>query len=203
MLDDWRDRRRVDAPVSAMNHPSTPIRLEVICGPMFAGKTTELMSRIAQAQSAGMRVLTVKPTRDTRYGHSEIVTHTGLRVPALAVDRIADVLEHTHDFVAIDEIHFFAAEAVAPIQALLARGTRVVVAGCDIDHFGDVFAPFDALIPMADSVTRITGTCARCGAPSTHSERISAVTDRIIVGGIGDFHATCAACFRPSVRPPA
>ncbi len=203
MLDDWRDRRRVDAPVSTMNHPSTPIRLEVICGPMFAGKTTELMSRIAQAQSAKMRVLTVKPTRDTRYGHSEIVTHTGLRFPAIAVDRIADVLEHTHDFVAIDEIHFFAAEAVAPIQALLARGTRVVVAGCDIDHFGDVFAPFDALIPMADSVIRIAGTCARCGAPSTHSERISAVTDRIIVGGIGDFHATCAACFRPSVRPPA
>ncbi len=202
MLDDWRDRRRVDAPVSAMNHTSTPIRLEVICGPMFAGKTTELMSRIAQAHSAGIRVLTVKPTRDTRYGHSEIVTHTGLRVPALAVDRIADVLEHTHDVVAIDEIHFFASEAVAPIQALLARGTRVVVAGCDIDHFGEVFAPFDALIPMADSVTRIAGACARCGAPSTHSERISAVTDRIIVGGIGDFHATCAACFRPSVRPP-
>lgn len=183
-----------------MNHATTNSHLEVICGPMFAGKTTELMSRVAQAHAAGLRVLAVKPTRDTRYGHSELVTHTGLRIPALAVDRIADTLGHVHDFVAIDEIHFFAEEAVAPIQALLARGTRVVVAGCDIDHFGEVFAPFDSLIPMAGTVTRIAGTCARCGAPSTHSERISAVTDRIIVGGIGDFHATCAACFRPSVR---
>jgi len=95
-----------------MNHATTNTHLEVICGPMFAGKTTELMSRVAQAHAAGLRVLAVKPTRDTRYGHSELVTHTGLRIPALAVDRIADALEYVHDFVAIDEIHFFADEAV-------------------------------------------------------------------------------------------
>ena len=110
------------------------------------------------------------------------------------------MLPHAADLVAIDEVHFFASQAVPPIDALLARGTDVVVAGCDIDHFGDVFAPFDALLPRADAVTRIAGTCARCGAPSTHSERLVASTDRIIVGGFGDFVATCAACFRPSAR---
>jgi len=171
---------------------------------MFAGKTTELQRRIALAQAAGERVLVVKPARDNRYGESEIVTHTGVRVPARSVatlDEIVDeVASDTADFVAIDEIHFFASEAVAPIEALLARGTRVAVAGCDIDHFGDVFTPFDALIPRASEVVRIHGACHRCGAPSTHSERLSAVTDRIIVGGIGDFVATCGACFRPSRR---
>ena len=210
MLDDWCNCRCIGALVTAfeflssadvaMNHASPASHLEVICGPMFAGKTTELMNRIAQAHSMGARVLVVKPTRDTRYGHSEIVTHTGQRVPAIAVDRVAEIIEYSHEFIAIDEIHFFASEAVAPIQKLISRGTSVVVAGCDIDHFGDVFAPFDALIPMASKVTRMAGICARCGAASTHSERISTVTDRIIVGGIGDFHATCAACFRPSAR---
>jgi thymidine kinase len=76
----------------------------------------------------------------------------------------------------------------------------VVVAGCDIDHFGDLFAPFDALLPRADERVHKTGTCARCGAPSTHSERLVATTERIIVGGSAEFIATCAKCFRQSRR---
>ena len=175
---------------------------------MFAGKTTELQRRIALAQAAGERVLVVKPARDTRYGESEIVTHTGVRVPARSVatlheivDEIVDeIVGEIVDFIAIDEIHFFASDAVAPIEALLARGTRVAVAGCDIDHFGDVFAPFDALIPRASEVARIYGVCHRCGAPSTHSERLVATTERIIVGGVKEFIATCPSCFRPSRR---
>jgi thymidine kinase len=182
--------------------------LIVICGPMFAGKTTELQRRIALAQAAGERVLVVKPARDTRYGESEIVTHTGVRVPARPVATLHEIVDEIVgeiadawvDFIAIDEIHFFASDAVAPIEALLARGTRVAVAGCDIDHFGDVFAPFDALIPRASEVARIYGVCHRCGAPSTHSERLVATTERIIVGGVKEFIATCPSCFRPSRR---
>ncbi|MEI7878986.1 MAG: hypothetical protein WCI96_13825, partial [Planctomycetota bacterium] len=121
--------------------------LLVICGPMFAGKTTELQRRIALAQAAGERVLVVKPARDTRYGESEIVTHNGVRVPARSVATLDEIVgeivgefadaradarvDARVDLIAIDEIHFFASEAVAPIEALLARGTRVAVAGCD------------------------------------------------------------------------
>lgn len=179
-------------------------RLHVVCGPMFAGKTTELLRLLRAAQAAGRGTLAVKPARDVRYADRELVTHVGDRIGAMPVASLDQVLVHAPagdaGLVAIDEIHFFASEAVAPIDVLLARGIDVAVAGCDIDHFGDVFAPFDALLPRADRVTRIAGTCARCGAPSTHSERLVASTDRIIVGGIGDFVATCAACFRPSRR---
>jgi thymidine kinase len=167
---------------------------------MFAGKTTELQRRIALARAAGERVLVVKPARDTRYGDDEIVTHTGGRVAARSVATLDEIAAAAADFIAIDEIHFFASDAVAPIEALRARGVRVAVAGCDIDHFGDIFTPFDALIPRATEVVRIAGICHRCGAPSTHSERLVATTERIIVGGANEFIATCAACFRPSRR---
>jgi thymidine kinase len=174
---------------------------------MFAGKTTELQRRITLAHNAGRRVLVVKPARDTRYADDAIVTHTGVRVAARAVatlDEIADTSSSSSsaaaDLIAIDEIHFFASDAVAPIEALRARGVAVVVAGCDIDHFGDLFAPFDALLPIATEVVRIHGTCHRCSAPSTHSERLVATTERIIVGGAKEFIATCATCFRPSRR---
>jgi thymidine kinase len=178
-----------------------PATLTVICGPMFAGKTTALREAVEAARAAGLRVAVVKPARDTRYAADAVVTHTGERTEAHAVRSLDEALALEADLVAVDEVHFFAGEAVAPIDALLARGTSVVVAGCDIDHFGGVFAPFDALLPRAHSVRRIAGTCVRCGAPSTHSERLVPITDRIIVGGIGDFVATCAACFRPCARP--
>jgi thymidine kinase len=182
-----------------MNQQS-PAPLIVVCGPMFAGKTTELQRRIALARAAGERVLVVKPARDNRYGDDEIVTHTGGRVAARSVATLDEIAAAAADFIAIDEIHFFASDAVAPIEALRDRGVRVAVAGCDIDHFGDIFTPFDALIPRATEVVRIAGICHRCGAPSTHSERLVATTERIIVGGANEFIATCAACFRPSRR---
>ena len=180
-----------------------PASLVVICGPMFAGKTTELQRRIEGSRAAGARVLVVKPARDDRYGNDAIVTHTGARVAARPVDSLGDIVDEAADLVAIDEIHFFASAAVEPIERLRARGVAVVVAGCDIDHFGELFTPFDALIPRATEVVRIRGTCHRCGAPSTHSERLVATTERIIVGGAREFIATCAACFRPSPRGPS
>jgi thymidine kinase len=183
-----------------------PGRLVAIHGPMFAGKTTELLARVVGARARGEHVLVVKPERDTRYSADELVTHAGARIPALNARVAADIAEIFDreavrpSLVAIDEVHFFASDAVDPIERLLAFGTSVIVAGCDIDHFGDVFAPFDALLPRADERVHLRGACARCGAPSTHSERLVAAADRIIVGGAAEFIATCAACFRPSRR---
>lgn len=181
--------------------PAVPT-LTLVCGPMFAGKTTELIRRVECARAGGRRVLVAKPARDVRYSPDAVVTHAGSREPAVVVDDPRDLVPRGvgHGMVAIDELHFFADDAVAPIGELLAAGTSVIAAGCDIDHFGDVFAPFGLLLPRAHEVCRIAGTCARCGAPSTHTERLVPLRERIVVGGTGDFVATCARCFRPSPR---
>ena len=190
----------------ALRPARLPARLVVIHGPMFAGKTTEVLVRVHAARAQGERVLVIKPERDTRYAADEVVTHAGERIPARNARSAADIVAvveregNAPTLVVIDEVHFFASDAVAPIDALLARGITVVVAGCDIDHFGDTFAPFDALLPRADERVHKSGICARCGGASTHSERLVASTDRIIVGGAAEFIATCARCFRPSVR---
>ncbi|MFM7051519.1 MAG: thymidine kinase [Planctomycetota bacterium] len=183
-----------------------PAPLVVICGPMFAGKSTELLRRVERAQAEGREALVAKPARDTRYSRDAVVTHDGARLPAVAVASATELAQLVlaraalPTLVAIDEIHFFAEEAVAPIAVLRARGVAVAVAGCDLDHFGEVFAPFGALLPAATEVVRLRGVCARCGAESTHSERLVPATDRIIVGGAAEFIATCAACFRPSQK---
>ncbi len=188
-------------PTDPVNSPSAPPgSLEVICGPMFAGKTTALLARIAAARAGGRRAIVVKPARDTRYDPRALATHDGRREPALSVRALDEVRAGVGDAVFVDEVHFFGSDAVPPIEALLAAGADVTVAGCDIDHFGGAFAPFDALIPRAAVLSRIAGACARCGAPSTHSERLIPTRERVVVGGIGDFVATCAACFRPMPR---
>ena len=189
--------------MNALNQEAiTHGHLEVICGPMFAGKTTELMQRIARARAEGRRVVVFKPQRDTRYATDEIVTHTGCRLNAVSVTHAREFLTHCSDYetIAIDEVHFFALDAVEPITHMLRRGQSVIVSGCDLDHFGDTFEPFAALIPLANEVLRLTGVCTRCGGLSTHSARLSGTTQRIEVGGVGQYEPRCAACFTPSHR---
>ncbi len=179
-------------------------RLEAICGPMFAGKTTELIRRLVEARSSACDAVAIKPALDTRYAMHELVTHAGARLRARAVvdaDEIAAAVGAA-TVIGVDEAHFFGAPLTAVCRALAASGRRVIVAGLEFDHFGETFEPFPSLLRCADEVTRLVTACARCGAPATHTQRLIASEARIAVGGAGDYEARCAACFRPSVRGP-
>ena len=47
--------------------------IEVICGPMFSGKTEELIRRLVRAQIAKQKVAIFKPVTDDRYDEQYIV----------------------------------------------------------------------------------------------------------------------------------
>lgn len=177
-------------------------RLEVICGPMFAGKTTMLMRRISEARAEGVAVRVFRPSRDTRSNPASIQTHGGRSMPAVEIDSGDQVLDARHAcaMAAIDEAHFFAAALLDPCLELRRRGCTVLVTGVDLDHRGRMFEPFASLMPHADAVHRLQGTCARCGRPSTHTQRLVEEEDRIMVGGDDLYEARCAACFRPPVE---
>lgn len=177
----------------------TPGRLEVLCGPMFAGKSTELLRRLAAARAVGLTVAAFKPAIDIRYHATAIATHTGRKGDAVAVKTAPEIppLASTAHVVAIDEVHFFGGPLVPPLESLLHRGVRVIAAGLDLDHRGHVFEPFDWLLARADEIVRLSGRCAVCGKPSTHTQRMVASGDRIVVGGAEAYQARCAACFQP------
>ena len=145
--------------------------LELICGPMFSGKSGLLVARLADASAAGLRVLAVKPEIAVEPGW--IASRAGPRWPAVslaAASELADVVAG-HDLVGIDEAHFFDDDLV---EAVGHGATRFVVAGLDLDFRGEPFAPIARLVPRADRVTRLTATCARCGAEATRSQRLVA-----------------------------
>lgn len=180
-----------------MEHQLTNATLEVVCGPMFAGKTTMLLRRVTDARAAGVVVRVVRPALDHRSTADAIETHGGARMQAASVASAQGVLVTTAgaQLVVIDEAHFFGGALAAVCQALLARGVSVIAAGVDIDHFGHPFDPFPALFAMAHVVHRLQGTCIRCGKPSTHTQRLVPGGARIVVGGAEAYEPRCAACF--------
>ncbi|MDA0213767.1 MAG: thymidine kinase [Planctomycetota bacterium] len=181
-------------------------RLEIICGPMFSGKTTELIRRIEEARNFGFTTRAIKPTTDTRYSALDLVTHTGQRIQASAAMNAAEILAIAKEFpiearmkvIAIDEAHFFAADLSQVCVTLLSWDFRVIVVGLEFDHRGDVFDPFPTLFNISHNITRLVGLCAVCGCDAIHTQRMIDSKERIVVGGVGDYEPRCVKCFAPS-----
>lgn len=168
---------------------------------MFSGKSTALIQRL-QAAAAGLppgRVRAFKPASDTRYAPGAIVTHPGASLPAQALTDPAALpgLADEAQVVGIDEAHFFGAAIVGPVRTLVDRGVHVLVAGVERDHRGAPFDPFPALLIEADEVVKLLSVCARCGQPAVHSQRLFDSSERVAVGGPGDYEARCRRCFQP------
>jgi thymidine kinase len=164
---------------------------------MFSGKTTELIRRLSVAAAAGDRVVAIKPTRDNRYGHDQLVTHSGERHAAAPVASALEIPAIASGFtlIGIDEAHFFGSALIAPVLTLVNAGLQVIVAGVERDHRARPFEPFPTLLCEADEVVKMSGPCARCGRPAIHSQRMTGSDEPIVVGGAEMYQARCRACF--------
>ncbi len=175
-------------------------RIEVICGPMFSGKSEELIRRLRRAIIARQRVQVIKPTVDTRYSESEVVSHSDVRLTATCAPTARDMYAKVHsrtEVVGIDEAQFFDEDLVAVCDGLANRGIRVIVAGLDMDYRGRPFAPMPRLLGIAEIVTKIQAVCMVCGAPASFSQRLSATGDRVELGSSERYEARCRRHFEP------
>jgi thymidine kinase len=176
--------------------------LEVVCGPMFSGKSEELIRRLRRAEIAGQRALIVKPQIDDRYDIGHVVSHAGAKMRAVAVARPQDIpgLAEGYDVIGIDEVQFFPPEIVLVIDALVERGTRVVASGLDQDFRGSPFGPMAELLCRAELIDKLQAVCQRCGGPATMTQRLvdgaPAPADgaTIVVGALEQYEARCRAC---------
>ena len=151
---------------------NTPPRggwFEVVCGPMFSGKSEELIRRLRRAEIAGQKVLIVKPRIDDRYDVSHVVSHAGAKMRAVAVGSAGEIhrLAEGYEAIGIDEAQFFGDEIVSVVESLVARGARVIVAGLDQDFRGLPFGPMPVLLALAEFVDKLQAVCHRCGGPAT------------------------------------
>lgn len=163
-------------------------RLELIFGPMFSGKTTELIRRMNRSKSVGNTVLCVNSHKDTRCAS----THDNAHLDTLKVDKLSDILGHTeeYDIITIDEYQFF--ENPNPIiENLLDQGKTVIVVGLDGDFRQKKFGSILDLIPMADQVDKLSALCYRCGSIAPFTKR--SINDPVqeLIGASESYKAVC------------
>ncbi len=175
-------------------------RLEVITGPMFCGKTDELLRRLRRAIIAKQKIQVFKPGFDVRYSSEKVTSHAGNEYNASPVESISDVLTLLEDdvtLVAIDEAQFFGEEIIDVVQALVDKGLRVIVGGLDMDFRGEPFGQMPVLLAQAEFVDKLHAICMVCGEEATRTQRLvdgkpAYYDDPIIIVGASEmYEARC------------
>ena len=179
--------------------------IEVICGPMFSGKSEELIKRLRRAQIAKRRVQIFKHGSDVRYDASSIVSHSQQTIASVAVTdvrQILDLVDDRTELVAIDEAQFFSDDIIAVTNTLANRGKRVIVAGLELDFMGVPFGPMPQLLCCAEYVTKQLAICMTCGDPANFSQRLTQSTEQVVVGAADVYEARCRLHFEPPCEMP-
>ena len=184
-------------------------KLEVIAGPMFAGKSSELLKRLLFIEHGGHKVLVLKPIVDDRY-HSEnkdeIVTHNKLRHPAVSVidlELVKDnytIRPYNFHSVFIDEVQFFDTnETVWFVEEGLRSGVNFAIAGLDQDSRGVPFETTARMLSLADEVVKIKAFCTVCGIDAGKTQRLKATknSERVKIGGAESYEPRCHEHWEP------
>ena len=175
--------------------------VEVICGPMFAGKTEELIRRARRMEYAHIKFLVFKPKLDDRYSKSsEVVSHNQTKFSCILIEKSSDIYQYLHDgikAIIIDEAQFLDMGIVDVCDSLANKGLRVIVGGLDCDFKGKPFGPMPYLLAIADSVTKIQAICVKTGLPATKSQKLidgkpaSINSDVVMVGSSESYEPRC------------
>jgi thymidine kinase len=185
-------------------HP-TPGVLEVITGPMFSGKSEELIRRLKRARIARQRVACYKPDIDLRYHRTSIASHSQQTHEAETVANVERLREALYpqldaiDVVGIDEVQFFSPDILPFVVELIALGKRVLMAGLDTTFTAEPFGPVPALMAIADKVTKLSAVCMVCGQAAIHTQRLGQSQELVVVGAAGLYEARCRAHFTPHI----
>ena len=176
--------------------------IEVICGPMFSGKSEELIRRLRRAMIARKRVQVFKPRIDNRYSEAEIVSHGDLRMRSEVIGEGADILgllDWRTEVIGIDEGNFIGPSLVDVAERLADAGKQVIIAGLDTDFMGRPFPPIPDLLARAESIVKTLAICVHCGNPAKHTQRLVASEDLIVVGASEMYEARCRRCFEAGI----
>lgn len=171
--------------------------IEVISGSMFSGKTEELIRRLKRAQIARQRVEIFKPVLDRRYSEKDVVSHDRNSILSTPVEHSRALLDAATgvDVVGIDEAQFFDDGIVEVANELANRGSRVIVAGLDMDFQGKPFGPMPYLMATAEYVTKVHAICMRTGNLAHYSYRKSDDIDLVKLGEGEEYEPLSRAAF--------
>lgn len=167
--------------------------LTAIYGPMFSGKTGELIDQMESLEAVLKRFVLIKPDIDTRYDPIQIATHSGKKINAFPVsvktpEKILDIVSRAEgkkkiDILGIDEAQFFEpSKLIEVVETLLEEGKAVLVAGLPTDFRDEPFGAMPVLIAKADHPIARTAYCKYEISPEIYCSRPATKTQRIVDG---------------------
>lgn len=183
--------------------------LEVIAGPMYCGKTEELIRQVKRATIGKKKVQVFKPSIDLRYGKDKkLYSHAGLTFDSEMVtsaEEILPLVARNTDIVGIDEAQHMGEALIGVVETLLSQDKQVIVTGLALTFDRQPFTPVPELMAMADKVTKLSSICIVCGAEAVYHKRVGTVKskanalepDPAFVAKLADatFEARCRECW--------
>jgi thymidine kinase len=171
-----------------------PCSLNLIIGPMFSGKTTELLRIAKRLKSINMKVLMINYAEDTRYSTTEMTTHDKESMPCRFVNKLEEILVNdkndksienykNYDVFCINEAQFFG-DLVSFCKEVLKNNKTVYACGLDGDYKQEKFGELIDLVPMCDTITKLHAFCAVCknGTKAHFTKRICENQEQKLIG---------------------
>lgn len=189
-------------------------KITIITGPMFSGKTTELLRLYSREEIAKKKSILFKPLIDNRYSENKIVNHDGKAIPAIVVSKTHDILDNIKSYISseenkqnplknvfIDEVQFFDSDIIDAIKEITIVKIDVYVSGLNQTYTGDPFPFKDGknhigyLMAISDFIIHLDAVCNKCGKTATKTYRKGNSKETILVGGTDKYQARCTDCF--------
>lgn len=186
-----------------MYRPSGHGYIEMVVGPMYSGKSEELIRRLKRAKIAKQEVIVFKPSIDNRYSQEDVVSHSGVAIRAVAIEDLSKIKEYITpktQVVGFDEVQFFEQGIIDIVIKLADEGIRVICAGLDMDFKAIPFGVIPELLARAEFIDKLQAVCVKCGDPATRTQRIidgkpARYEDPVIlVGATESYEARCRKC---------
>jgi|TARA_B100001094_G_scaffold69875_3_gene66352 thymidine kinase len=176
--------------------------IEVICGSMFSGKTEKLIQRVKKARAIGMKVKVFKPLIDNRYSNISVVSHNDNKLKATIVKSPEEIKKYStgYNFIAIDEAQFFDNGIVEVCNTLANNGTKIIIAGLDMDYKGNPFGPMPYLMSISEYVTKLHATCSRTGNLAQFTYRKNKNDNLIVIGEKDQYEALSRNAFYATIK---
>lgn len=170
--------------------------IQVIFGPMFSGKTTELIRRLKRYQVANHKCLIIKYANDTRYVNNGLSTHDKQTLPAVAAIHLTELtkLALEYSVIGIDEGQFFP-DTVEFCEDMANFGKIVIVAALDGTYQRKPFGNILQLVPLAEHVIKLTAVCMNCYKEAAYTKRKGSETAVEVIGGADKYMAVCRSCY--------
>lgn len=173
--------------------------LELIIGPMFSGKTTQLLEIYKKCKFCNIESLVINHSFDNRYHETMLSTHDKIMIPCVQTAKLSDIWEPNKfinvNVILINEGQFFS-DLYDVVIDMLKHNKKIYIAGLDGDFERKKFGQILDLIPLCDKVTKLSSLCSKCkdGTPGIFSMRLTSEKAQTVVGS-DNYIPVCRKCY--------